>query len=110
MPEPMVSMTDRERIEALLNGAKPERVPLWPFGSGEFCAVHARCSIADAYNKPEKALATQRRTCEDFGWVFVPSLGYAAFGGWESGGEMKWPGGEFARAPIIIRAPCGDCQ
>jgi uroporphyrinogen decarboxylase len=32
-------------------------------------------------------------------------MGYAAFGGWEFGGDMKWPGNEFAQAPMIVRHP-----
>ena len=29
-------MTDRERVEALLNGRKPDRVPVWPFADNAF--------------------------------------------------------------------------
>ena len=98
-------MTDRERIEALLKREKPDRVPIWPFAYDGFAAVYAKASIADAYNNPEVSLAAQRKTCRDFGWVFSPFFHYASFGGWEFGGEIKWPGGEFDQAPTIIRYP-----
>jgi uroporphyrinogen decarboxylase len=97
------TMTDRERVEALLRREKPDRVPIYPFAAAGFAVVYTRASIADAYNKPEVALAAQRKTCQDFGWVFAPMLGYAGFGGWEFGGVMKWPSGEFAQAPMITR-------
>ena len=99
------TMTDRERVEALLRHEKPDRVPNWPFTAGGFSVVHAKASIADAYNKPEVALAAQRKACQDFGWVFTPRFGYAAYGGWEFGGDIKWPSGEFTQAPSVARNP-----
>jgi len=98
-------MTDRERIEALLRREEPDRVPVWPFAYAGFATVYTGTSIADAYNKPAVALAAQRKTCQDFGWVFTPMFGYAAYGGWEFGGEIKWPSGEFAQAPSVTRHP-----
>jgi uroporphyrinogen decarboxylase len=105
MEKKKATMTDRERIEALLRREKPDRVPIWPFACGGFAVVYTGTSIADAYNKPEVALAAQRKTCQEFGWVFVPMMAYAAYGGWEFGGEIKWPSGEFAQAPMILKYP-----
>lgn len=98
-------MTDRQRIEVLLNRQKPDRVPNWPFSVRGFSAVYANASIADAYNKPEVSLAAQRKACQDFGWVFLPRIGYVVLGGWEFGGDIKWPSGEFAQAPTVARFP-----
>jgi uroporphyrinogen decarboxylase len=105
MAEKRGRMTDRERIEALLRREKPDRVPLWPFAYAGFACVHTGTSIADAYNKPAVSLAAQRKVCQEFGWVFLPMNGYAAYGGWEFGGEIKWPSGEFAQAPTVTRFP-----
>lgn len=99
------TMTDRERIEALLKHEKPDQVPLWPCFPAAFAVVYAGASIADAYNKPEVALYAQRKTCRDFGWVSNPRIGYAAVGGWEFGGDIKWPSSEFAQAPMVTRYP-----
>ncbi len=99
------AMTDRERIEALLRREKPDRVPNWPFVAGGFAVVNAGYTIAEAYNKPEKSLEAQRWCCEQYGWVFAPGFGYAAHGGWEFGGEIKWPGGAYAQAPTISKYP-----
>ena len=98
-------MTNRERVEALLRREKPDRVPIWPFGAAAFHTVYTGTSIADAFNKPDVSLAAQRKTCQDFDWVFVPMFGYASYGGWELGGDIKWPSGEYAQAPTVARFP-----
>jgi len=105
MAEKKARMTDRERVEAILRREKPDRVPIWPFASGGFACVYTGTSIADAYNKPDVSLAAERKTCHDFGWVFVPWIGYAALGGWEFGGDIRWPSGEFSQAPSVLRHP-----
>jgi uroporphyrinogen decarboxylase len=101
MTERKKTMTERERIEALLRREKPDRVPIWPFASQGFAMVNTNHSIADGYNNPEESLAAQRQTAREYGWVFVPTLGYASMCGWEFGGSIKWPSGEFAQAPTV---------
>jgi len=96
------TMTDKERVAALLRRERPDRVPIWPMAAG-FPMVYTHTSVADAYNKPEVSLAAQRKTARDFGWLFTPMIAYAAFGGWEFGGEIKWPSGEFAQAPTVLK-------
>jgi uroporphyrinogen decarboxylase len=97
------TMTEKERIKALLRREKPDRVPLFPFAAKGFSMVYSNASIADAYNNPEVSLAAQRKTARDFGWVHVPMLGYAALGSWEFGGDIKWPTSEFDQAPTVSR-------
>ena len=87
------AMTERERIEALLKRQKPDRVPMHALSLG-FLMVYGGGSIADAYSNPEKFLAAQRRTCRDFGFLFIPACSYLAMGAWEFGGEIKLPVGE----------------
>jgi len=100
------AMTDKERVEALLRREMPDRVPMWPMAAG-FPMVYTETSIADAYNKPDVSFAAQRKTAQDFGWLFTPLVAYAAFGGWEFGGEIKWPSGEFAQAPTVLKHSVG---
>ena len=97
-------MIDRERVEALLRREKPDRVPNWPILLG-FCTVYTGGSIADAYNKPDMSLAAQRKTCQDFGWVFYPMMGGTVALAPEFGGDFKWPSGDFSQAPMITRFP-----
>jgi uroporphyrinogen decarboxylase len=58
--------------------------------------------MAEVYNKPEVSLTSQRQAAEAFDWVFVPDIAYASFGGWEFGGEIKWPDGDFSQAPSVM--------
>ena len=57
------SMTDRERVEALLNRKKPDRIPIWPMAKEGFATVYAKASIVEAYNNPEVCYAAQRKAC-----------------------------------------------
>ncbi len=100
-----MGMTERERIEALLNRKKPDRVPIWPFAPHGFAAIYSKLSLADAYTNPEACYYAQRQTCRDFGWVFFPWIGYASIGAWELGGEVRMPSGEYDQAPMVTRYP-----
>jgi uroporphyrinogen decarboxylase len=102
MTKKKATMTDRERIEAILRREKPDRVPNWTMGLG-FCTLYIGGTIADAYNNPEMCLAGQRKACQDFDWVFFPFMITSlnpAFGG-----EIKWPSGEYAQAPTVHKYP-----
>lgn len=96
------AMTNRKRIEVLLDRRKPDRIPIYSIAPG-FHMVHNSIPVADAYNKPAVSLAAQRKSCREFGWVSMPFIGYASFGSWEFGGEIKWPSGEFDQAPKVAR-------
>lgn len=98
-------MTERERIEALLNRKKPDRVPIWHFAPHGFAVIYNNLSLVDAYTNPEACYYAQRRTCLDFGWVFFPWIGYASMGAWEFGGDIRLPGGEYDQAPMVTRYP-----
>jgi len=98
-------MTERERIEALLERRKPDRVPIWPFAPHGFAVVYNGLPLVDAYTDPEACYNAQRQTSRDFGWVFFPWIGYASMGAWEFGGEIRMPTGEYDQAPMVIRYP-----
>ena len=97
-------MTKDERWIALLNRQPLDRIPVFGFASG-FCTVHCRLTVADAYNNPKKCFDAVNKTTKDFGWQDLPMIGYASFGGWEFGGDIKWPSSEFDQAPTITRLP-----
>jgi uroporphyrinogen decarboxylase len=98
-------MTERQRIEALLNRRKPDRVPIWPFAPNGFAVQYANLSIRDAYTNPEGTYYALRKTCQDFGWVFFPWMAYASLGAWEFGGEVRMPSGQYDQAPVVTRHP-----
>lgn len=99
-------LTDDERMEALWNRQKPDRVPLWPLALG-FDALNVGYTILDCYNTVEKSIDCQRWTCEEYGWQpFQFIIGAAtSFGAEVYGGKIKWPTGEFAQAPTVARHP-----
>jgi len=98
-------MTERERVEALLNRQTPDRVPIWPFVPNGFAVRYNGLSIVDAYTNPQGLYESLRKTARDFGWVFVPRMVYAAMGAWEFGGEVRMPTGEYDQAPVVTRHP-----
>jgi len=61
-------MTEKERVEALLNGKKPDRVPIWPFALNGFATIYNKLSITDAYTNPEASYQSQLKACIDFGF------------------------------------------
>jgi uroporphyrinogen decarboxylase len=97
-------MTNGQRVRALLNRQKPDRVPLWPFfDMTGFAAIYHNRPIQDAYKDPGLSLQMQRKVCQDFGWIcspFFPSFGVTDFGG-----ERKLPTSEFSQAPSTVRFP-----
>jgi len=103
MAERKGRMTERERVEALLRREKPNRVPNWPVTPLGFCTIYNGGTIADAYSKPEVYLAAERKSCQDFGWVFYPLMAFPDTLASEFGGEVKLPAGDFAQAPMVTR-------
>jgi len=91
-------MTPTERLNALLNGEPIDRVPFLSFSLG-FCAKNAGYPVASIYSDPEKSLLTQMWAREQYGYDSEPFYGYASYGGWEFGGEIKLPDGEYEQAP-----------
>ncbi|MCD6231354.1 uroporphyrinogen decarboxylase family protein [Candidatus Aerophobetes bacterium] len=89
----------RERVEALLQGYRSERVPLYPFLLG-FCARNVGYPISSIYTDPVKSFMAQLWTFEQYGFDGVPEFGYASYGGWEFGGEVKFPNSEWEQAPM----------
>jgi len=97
-------MTKDERWIALLNRQPLDRIPVYGFAMG-FSTVHCGSTIAEFYNKPEKAFNAVTQTTAEFGWQDLPIINYAALGAWEFGGDIKWPSGEFDQAPTVTRKP-----
>jgi len=97
-------LTDEERLEALWNREKPDRVPIWPLPLG-FATLNVGYSINDFYTDPKRSAEAQRWTCEQYGWQpTILCLGaLTAFPAEEFGGAIKWPTAERAQAPTVAR-------
>jgi uroporphyrinogen decarboxylase len=87
-----------ERIRALIEGKTLDRVPFLSFSLG-FCARNTGCPVASIYNDPRKSIQAQIYTREQYGYDSEPFYGYASYGGWEFGGEIKLPEREYEQAP-----------
>jgi uroporphyrinogen decarboxylase len=97
-------MTKDERWDAILSGKKPDRIPVWGWALG-FAVVNQGLSIVDFYNDPKKSYEAQMKNADKFGFQEIPYTGYAQVGGWEFGGEIKWPSGDYAQAPTVEKHP-----
>ena len=91
-------MTSAERMDALLKGKPVDRVSFFSFALG-FCAKNVGYPVATIYSDPEKSFRAQQWTKEQYGYDSDPFYGYASYGGWEFGGEVNLPDGEYEQAP-----------
>ena len=98
-------MNDAERINALMAGHKPDKVPIFALGGNGFAMVSNNYPIVTLYNDFSTTLENYRKTASQYGWLYTPYLAYASMGAWEMGGEIKWPDGEFSQAPSVLKHP-----
>ena len=99
MPFKQDRMNNKERIKALWEGRALDRVPLYPFILG-FCARNVGYPIRSIYDEPGESFDAQTRTLEQYGFDWGPMYGYASYGAWEFGGEVKMPTGGYEQAPM----------
>jgi uroporphyrinogen decarboxylase len=98
------TMTNRERIQALLQRDKPDRVPIWPLVLG-FNTIYIGKTIKDAYLDTQAHLKGLKKACEDFDWVFYLQGANFTTLATEFGGDIKFPESGYAQAPMITRFP-----
>ena len=97
-------MTSAERIDALFNYKKPDRVPLGAMSTG-FNTRNAGHTVADAYEDPEKSFADMQWTTEQYGWDPVPQYaGHTVLGAWDFGGKVRTSIAEFEGALVVTEA------
>lgn len=97
-------MTKKERISALLNGQPVDHVAFYPFILG-FSANNVGYPLSTIYSDPQKSFEAQLWTQEQYGFDWGPVYGYASYGGWEFGGEVKMPEGSYEQAPSHTTFP-----
>jgi uroporphyrinogen decarboxylase len=97
-------MTTTDRAIRLLEGETVDRTPLFPFILG-FCAKNAGYPIATIYSDAQKSFELQSWTHEQYGFDWGPIYGYASYGTWEFGGEIKMPTTAYEQAPSHTRFP-----
>ena len=94
-----------DRIEALFRGEKLDRVPIHGNSTG-FSNRNCGFTIASAYNDPRKSFDATIWTAEQYGWDLIPQIfAHTNLGGWDFGGDVKFPESEYQGAISISRFP-----
>ena len=96
-------ITEKERMRALFNHQKPDRVPIWSFGT-LFAIINSGYKVGNLYRDPA-ALTAMRQFMRQYNWISTPMVGYSIVGAKEYGGEIKFPTSEYAQAPMVSRYP-----
>jgi len=97
-------LSSPERMGAILTHQKPDRVPFIPFIFG-FCARNVGYPTAAVYEDAEKSFWSQFWTQMQYDYDGSPLYAYASQGGWEFGGDIKFPRTEWEQAPTVARFP-----
>jgi len=98
-------MNHCERVKALLQSRKVDRVPIQGLSTG-FNNKNCGYTVTSAYNDPHKSFDASVWTAEQYGWELMPRIfAHTTLGGWDFGGEVKMPESEFQGALSISRCP-----
>jgi uroporphyrinogen decarboxylase len=98
-------LTPKERMMGLIRKEPIDRVPVIPFSKG-YSAKIAGISRGDFFRYPAKAIDADRKLKERHpGLDGGPSYGWADYGAWDFGGEIKFPFNNESQSPQVIRKP-----
>ncbi len=100
----MAQMTGPERMQAVMMGQKPDRIPVVPFVMG-YAANITGIPLGDYYSDGDKCFEAQFMSMRLHGYEQTPLYGYASLGAWEFGGEVGFPYGPGHSAPYVKRHP-----
>jgi uroporphyrinogen decarboxylase len=100
-------MTGQERLDALFNNRKPDRVPIGSqWMSIGFNTVNVGGTITEAYDDPEKSFNAFLKTTEQYGWDHIfQCFRHTVSGAQDFGGEVRLPKGEYEGALIVVSHP-----
>jgi len=100
----MEIMSSAERLTALLEGGKPDRVPVMA-SVGGYAAMLYGLSLKDFYTDIEQCIKVQLLAKELHGYDDSPGYGWADWGGWEFGGAIAFPESYVEMAPRVVDNP-----
>jgi uroporphyrinogen decarboxylase len=98
------TMSTPQRFMALLMGQKPDRVPFSPFIFAQ-CARNVGYPVSAIFDNAQTSFFAQLWSAELYGYDGSPMYGYASYGAWEFGGEVRMPQGPREMAPVVLRHP-----
>jgi uroporphyrinogen decarboxylase len=94
-------MSSAERVEAVMRGEEPDRVPFKLSGAG-FSAKNVGYPVEVPYTDPQRCIEAQLWTAEQFGCEPTIGTGYASYGAYEFGGAIRMPKSQWESAPSIV--------
>jgi uroporphyrinogen decarboxylase len=97
-------MTTTERLSALKNGEKPDRVPFFS-SVGGYAARISGLSLKEYYTNVEACLEAQLWARELHGYDDTPGFGWGDWGGWEFGGVLQFPETDEGWTPRTLHPP-----
>ena len=98
------TMTSKERLAALKKRMPLDRIPVLAY-AGAYTARLAGLDIKTFYTDIDKSVKVQRLAKALHGYDDDIGYGWADWGGWEFGGEIRFPETEQECAPRTIRNP-----
>jgi uroporphyrinogen decarboxylase len=93
-----------QRIKALAEKRLPDRVPVIP-SAGAYAAVVSGMPLAEFYLEPDKAFHAQLWAAELHGYDGNPVYSIPEWGGWDFGGELRFPSSPPYALPLLDRRP-----
>ena len=94
-------MGGRERMDAMFQCRKPDRVPI-AFMATVFSCRNAGYPVRVAYGDPEKSFNAMVWTAEQYGWDPLFQLfGHTVLGSLDFGGKIRLPEGEYEGGMIM---------
>jgi len=98
-------MNSKERIDALFNYIKPDRVPIGNMAI-VFSSKNAGYTITSAYDDPEKTFYAILWTAEQYGWDPIPQhFGHTVLGALDFGGKVRLPKGDYEGGMVVESYP-----
>lgn len=96
-------MNDKERIKALLEGEKTDKILFFGLSASVFASVSEGYGAGLVYRDPQLLLELFGKACQTYNFLYAPYLAYGSVGAWEFGGTVKLPEGEFGQAPSVTK-------
>jgi uroporphyrinogen decarboxylase len=101
-------MTSKERMNALFQNIKPDRVPIGSLSIG-FQLINCGYTLGDAYEDAEKSFWATKWTAEQYGWDPISQLSMTAvFGTEDFGGKVRAPKSVYERNLVVESYPVQD--
>ena len=94
-------MTHEERMNALLNYQKPDRIPIIAMASA-FYMINCGYTLTELQTDPQRAFNAMQWSCEQYNWQPIwEHLAHTVLGSWDFGAKMKMPDSPYAMAIAV---------